>query len=75
MIEVAIPGGVALRLEHLVLDYNGTLAVDGELVPQVEQRLVALARQLSIHVVTADTFGRARTGLEGVPCELSFLRS
>lgn len=73
MIEVEIPGGPALKLEHLVLDYNGTLAVDGELVPQVKPRLEELARHLKIHVVTADTFGRARAGLEGVPCELSLL--
>jgi soluble P-type ATPase len=86
MIEIEIPGRdeagsasphpprrTALRLEHLVLDYNGTLAVDGEPVPGVKERLVALSRQLEVHVVTADTFGRVRSALEGVPCELSIL--
>ena len=28
MIEISIPGFGTLRLEHMVLDYNGTLACD-----------------------------------------------
>ena len=35
MIAVDIPGYRELRLEHLVLDYNGTLAEDGKLLPGV----------------------------------------
>jgi soluble P-type ATPase len=73
MIDIDIPGFKALQLEHLVLDFNGTLAVDGELLPGVAPRLNSLASRLSVHVVTADTFGRAAAQLEGVPCNLSVL--
>jgi soluble P-type ATPase len=73
--ELAIPGFGRLRLEHLVLDYNGTLAVDGGVLPGVKRRLAALGAQLRIHVVTADTFGKARAGLTGLDCELEILRS
>lgn len=68
MLEVAITGFGVLRLEHLVLDYNGTLAVDGEVLPGVRRRLRALSRRLDIHVVTADTFGTARAELARLPC-------
>ena len=44
MIAVDIPGLRELRLEHLVLDYNGTLAEDGKLLPGVATTLQALAR-------------------------------
>lgn len=71
--ELDIPGFGAVRLEHLVLDYNGTLAVDGRPLPGVKRRLKLLARSLRIHVVTADTFGRARAGLADVDCELQIL--
>lgn len=74
MIELAIPGFGKLRLEHLVLDYNGTLAVDGELLPGVKRRLAALSARLRIHVVTADTFGKARAGVAGLNCRLEILR-
>jgi len=72
--ELAIPGFGRLRLEHLVLDYNGTLALDGCPLPGVERRLKRLARWLRIHVITADTFGKARAGLAGLNCELRILK-
>ena len=73
MIEVAIPGYKTLQFKHLVLDYNGTLAVDGELLPGVKEALKGLAEELQIHILTADTFGKVRSRVEGVPCELSIL--
>ena len=73
MIAVEIPGTQPLRLEHLVLDYNGTLAIDGKLIPHVADRLHALATNLAIHVVTGDTFGHAREALDRLPCSLAVL--
>ena len=45
-------------LEHLVLDVNGTLAVDGVLIEGVAQTLNRLQNALKIHMVTADTHGK-----------------
>jgi soluble P-type ATPase len=73
MIEVDIPGGSTLRLEHLVLDYNGTLACDGELLPEAKGRLAELAKKLRVHVLTADTFGTAGDKLPDLPCKLTVL--
>lgn len=73
MIEIAIPGYKKVHLKHLVLDYNGTLAVDGELLPGVKDALKGLAEELQIHILTADTFGKVKSRVEGIPCELSIL--
>jgi soluble P-type ATPase len=73
MLEIEIPGYGTLHLEHLVLDYNGTLACDGELLAGVRERLEALSGRLHIHILTADTFGKARAQLVGMPCDLSIL--
>ena len=73
MIEIAIPGDRDYQLRYLVLDYNGTLAVDGYLIKGVKRRLCTLSPKIEIHVVTADTFGRAERGLKKIPCELSLL--
>jgi soluble P-type ATPase len=73
MLEIAIPGADTLRLEHLVADFNGTLACDGVLLPGVGEALSRLAGTLAIHVVTADTFGRAGEALADVPCQLAVL--
>lgn len=58
MIELAIPGRGPLRLQHLVTDVNGTLAIDGVLVDGLPKRIAALRDQLTIHMLTADTHGR-----------------
>lgn len=73
MIEITIPGHQTLKLSHLVLDYNGTLALDGKLLNGVRERLETLSDRLQIHVVTADTFGNARSHLSGLPCQLVIL--
>jgi len=71
MIEIHIPGWGELALQHLVLDYNGTLACDGALLPGVADRLRALSGSIAVRVLTADTFGTAHAQLEGLPCEVT----
>ena len=73
MIRIAIPGFRDLELEHLVLDYNGTLAADGMLLPGVGHILTSLSSDIRIHVITADTFGLAAAQLAGLPVELTIL--
>ena len=67
MIEAAVPGDGRMRLSFLVLDYNGTLACNGILLDGVAERLIALSKNLSIHVVTADTFGTVEAALKNLP--------
>lgn len=73
MLELPIPGRPPLRVANLVLDYNGTLALDGNLLPGVADRLSTLAGRLDIHVVTADTFGLAAVELGGLPVTLQVI--
>jgi P-type E1-E2 ATPase len=58
MIELNIPGRGELRLQHLVTDVNGTLALDGTLIEGVARRLGDLRDRLTLHLVTADTHGQ-----------------
>ena len=73
MLAIEIPDFARLEIEHLVLDYNGTLAVDGRMLDGVRERLVQLSASLQLHVVTGDTFGTARGALRGLPCTLTCL--
>lgn len=73
MIDIAIPGYTRLQLAYLVLDYNGTLAVDGRCCEGVKQRLTSLSENLAIHIITADTFGRVAAELANVPCEVTIM--
>lgn len=58
MIRFNIPGLGDYTIEHLVMDVNGTLAVDGQLIDGVAEKLAFLREQLTIHLLTADTHGR-----------------
>jgi len=73
MIEISVPGHKKFQFKYLILDYNGTLACDGKLIKGVKGTLADLSKELELHVLTADTFGKARAGLEGIQCKLSIL--
>ena len=73
MIKINIPGYKNIQLKYLVLDYNGTLAVDGQILDGVYDQLKSLADKLEIHVITADTFGKAHSMTQGLPCKFSIL--
>ena len=47
-----------MQFEHLVSDVNGTLALDGELIPGVAERIARLKDRLTVHLLTADTHGK-----------------
>lgn len=59
MIEIVVPGRGSYALKHLLLDMNGTLALDGQLLEGVRERLEQLGKLLEIRIVTADTYGTA----------------
>ncbi|MHB1500745.1 MAG: HAD family hydrolase [Candidatus Dormibacteria bacterium] len=70
MLEIEVPGWRALKLEHLVLDLNGTLAVDGELLP-IHSRITKVRQHLEVLLLSADTHGTlekvaAALGIEAI---------
>ncbi len=73
MLELAVPGRGRVAYEHLLLDFNGTLALDGVLLPGVAERLKNLSGQMTVHVVTADTFGSASETLSCLPLRVKIL--
>jgi len=54
---VEIPGRDPIRIDHVLLDVNGTLADRGRLLPGVEARIAALRELCDVHLASADTFG------------------
>jgi soluble P-type ATPase len=70
MISINIPGFAEVTLEHVIFDYNGTLAVDGLLIEGLAEKLTELSKKLKIHVVTGDSLGTAKKELQGIPCDV-----
>lgn len=69
-IEVAIPGWKVLHLEHVLFDLNGTLACEGRIAPSTRERLIALGRRATLHVMSADTYGTLEREVAGLPVQL-----
>lgn len=65
--KIEIPGFKVLNIKYLVLDYNGTIALDGCIADAVKERLKNLSKELEIYVLTADTHGTAASMCEGLP--------
>ncbi len=72
-LRLEIPGRRTLQPTHVVLDFNGTLALDGKLLPGVKTKLRELSRRFVLVVCTADTHGTARRALRSIPLELAIV--
>ncbi len=58
MISCSVPGRGTIEINHLVCDVNGTLTRDGILIPGVKSALEKISKQVEIHLVSANTFGK-----------------
>ena len=70
MINIDIPGWGNTEVENVVLDLNGTLATDGKIPSEVKKKINALAGQVKIYVLTADTQGTATEEIREMKVEL-----
>jgi P-type E1-E2 ATPase len=75
MLEIVIPSRGVLHLEHLVLDVNGTIALDGQLSGGVSERLDNLRELMDIWLVSADTQGTLAALAAGLQVGARRLRS
>ena len=70
MLHIEIPGGNRYSFEHLVIDYNGTIAQDGNLLANVTELFDLLAEKVSLHILTADTHGTVALKVKDLPVSL-----
>ncbi|MEW8970825.1 MAG: haloacid dehalogenase [Mesobacillus sp.] len=75
MLSLNIPGRGLFTIHHLVLDFNGTIAFSGELIPGVAERIKLLSEELEIHVITADTNGSVAGECSGLQANVHVLQS
>lgn len=68
-----IPGYKTLTLEHIVLDFNGTIAVDGIIRSSVRDLIQTLSQSYAIHILTSDTQGTAAREVTGLPVRLEII--
>jgi len=67
---IDIPGRDTLEINHIIFDYNGTIAEDGKLIEGVKDKINRLANAVDFHVITADTYGTVEKELAGTRCHI-----
>jgi soluble P-type ATPase len=70
MICLDIPGAEKKEIHHMVFDYNGTIAIDGVLIPEVKEAIRSLSGRAACHVITADTFGFVTDQVSDLDCDV-----
>ena len=70
MIKIEIPGRETIEIEHVVLDYNGTIALDGRLIAGAAERIWELSKLARVYVLTADTYGTVQAQCAGLGAEI-----
>ena len=74
MIHITIPGRDNYTIEHLILDLNGTISLDGRIIRGVKEKLEKLSQKLDITVVTADTNRNAARLLGDLPVTIYIIK-
>ena len=56
MIAVTIPGWGELSIEYLVVDFNGTVALDGKLKKGMKEAIEKLSQYVRVFIISADSY-------------------
>lgn len=71
IVEINIPGRGIMKIKNLLLDYNGTIACDGKVIPSVKEKIEAINKKgIRVHIVTADTHGTVRNQCVNMAIEI-----
>lgn len=70
MISIDIPGWGNIDIENIILDLNGTIAMDGKIPLEVKEKINILSQQVKIHILTTDTQGTATEEVRDIRVEL-----
>jgi len=75
VISAEIPGRENLRIEHIVMDLNGTISQRGRIAEGTKERILQLAKKADLFVLTADTRRNAGSLIKGLPVTMEILAS
>lgn len=68
--KIEIPGYKELDLRYVLLDFNGTIAVDGKISLSAKLYLNRVAEKFMVYVLTADTNHNASQECDNLPVNL-----
>ena len=72
---IEIPHYKNITITDIVCDYNGTIAKDGIVLPEIKTLFAQLSKVFTLHVITADTFGSVKAQLDDYDAEIKIITS
>jgi len=57
---INVPETGKYEIENIVFDYNGTIAINGEIISGILEKIVKLTEVFNVAIITADTFNTVR---------------
>ncbi len=73
MILIERPGQEPLEIDHLLIDFEGTLAMDRRVHPKAKDKINLLSKRLKIYIFVKEEKERAEEVLKKVKAEIIFL--
>jgi len=73
MILIERPGQEPLEIDHLLIDFEGTLAMDRRVHPKAKDKINLLSKRLKIYIFTKEEKERVEEALKRVKAEIIFL--
>ena len=71
MVSIDIPGKGKMNIENLVLDFNGTIAYDGNIKNGIREKIQRVHEKgINIYILTADTYHQAAEQCKDMPVTL-----
>ena len=71
MVSIDIPGKGKMNIENLVLDFNGTIAYDGNIKNGIREKIQRVHEMgIHIYILTADTYHQAAEQCKDMPVTL-----
>ncbi|MBM4307009.1 MAG: ATPase P [Deltaproteobacteria bacterium] len=73
MITLQRPGQTPLEIEYLLIDYEGTLAIDGRVHPKAKDKINLLTKRISVYILAKSEQVKVEERLRNVKAEVFFL--
>lgn len=74
MILIQRPGQQPIEIEFLLIDYEGTLSIDGRVHPKAKDKINLLSKRLKVHILIKGQKEKAEDRLKKVKAEGLFLQ-
>jgi len=74
MISIQRPGQKSLEIEFILIDFEGTLAMDGRVHPKAKDKINLLSKKARVFILTKGEREKVEERLKNVKAEVLFLR-